>query len=45
MGGAGGRTADISVEEAARGVYRVFAQIQPAQSGSFLDWQGNAIPF
>ena len=45
MGGAAGRTADISVEESVAGIYQVFTSLTPANSGTFLDWKGEELPF
>ena len=45
MGGAAGRTADISIEESVAGIYRVFSSLTPANSGTFLDWKGEKLPF
>jgi len=45
MGGSGGRTADISVEESAQGIYNVFKNLDASKSGKFVDWKGNEIPF
>ena len=45
MGGAGGRTADLSVEESAEGVIRVMEEASPEMTGKFVDWQGKEIPF
>merc|ERR1719400_347705 len=45
MGGAAGRTADISIEESVTGIYRVFNTLTPANSGTFLDWKGEKLPF
>ena len=45
MGGAGGRTADISVEESAEGVIRVMEDAEPNMTGKFVDWKGQEIPF
>ena len=43
MGGAGGRTADISVEESAEGVIRVMEEAEPGMTGKFVDWKGQEI--
>ena len=45
MGGSGGRTADISVEESAQGIYNVFKNLDNSKSGKFVDWNGIEIPF
>ena len=45
MGGAAGRRADISVEESVAGIYQVFTSLTPANSGTFLDWKGEELPF
>ena len=45
MGGAAGRTADISVEESVAGIYQVFNTLTPANTGTFLDWKGEELPF
>eukprot|EP00092_Neocalanus_flemingeri_P019119 GFUD01020710.1.p1 GENE.GFUD01020710.1~~GFUD01020710.1.p1 ORF type:complete len:239 (-),score=51.01 GFUD01020710.1:180-896(-) len=45
MGGSAGRTADISVEESAQGIYNVFKDLDASKSGKFVDWKGNEIPF
>ena len=45
MGGAGGRTADISTEQSVAGIYRVFSSLTNAQSGAFLDWKGDELTF
>jgi NAD(P)-dependent dehydrogenase (short-subunit alcohol dehydrogenase family) len=45
MGGAAGRTADISVEESAGGIVQVLEGLSTQQSGSFLDWQGRQLPW
>ena len=45
MGGAGGRTADLSVEESAEGVIKVMEEASPEMTGKFVDWQGKEIPF
>ena len=45
MGGAGGRTADITVEESAEGVIRVMEEATEGMSGRFVDWRGQEIPF
>ena len=45
MGGAGGRTADIGVEESAEGVIRVMEEAEPGMTGKFVDWRGQEIPF
>jgi len=45
MGGSGGRTADISVQESARGVFTVFQTLDKTMSGKFVDWKGKEIPF
>jgi len=45
MGGRGGRTADISVEESARGIFTVFQNLDESVSGQFVDWKGDLVPF
>ena len=45
MGGAGGRTADLSVEESAEGVVRVMQEAGPEMTGKFVDWRGQELPF
>jgi len=45
MGGSGGRTADITVEESVKGIYSVFDSLDKAKSGTFVDWKGNTLPF
>ena len=45
MGGAAGRTADISIEESVAGIYQVFSSLTPANTGTFLDWKGEELPF
>jgi len=45
MGGAGGRTADLSVEESAGGVVRVMLEAGPEMTGKFVDWRGQELPF
>jgi len=45
MGGSGGRTADISVEESAAGIFDVFQSLEKSKSGKFVDWKGIEIPF
>ena len=45
MGGAGGRTADINVEESAEGVIRVMEEAELSMTGKFVDWRGQEIPF
>ena len=42
MGGGG---ANVDAEDAARGLLAVIDGLAPAQSGSFLDWQGRALPW
>lgn len=41
----GGPNALISAEESVRGMRDIIENLQPAQSGSFLDYQGTAIPW
>jgi len=45
MGGSGGRTADISVQESASGIFTVFKTLDKSMSGKFLDWKGDEAPF
>ena len=45
MGGAGGRTADLSVVESAGGVVRVMLEAGPEMTGKFVDWRGQELPF
>ena len=45
MGGSGGRTADISVQESASGIFTVFKTLDKSMSGKFLDWKGDEVPF
>jgi len=45
MGGAGGRTADISPQQSVAGIYKVFCSLTSAQSGAFLDWKGDQLAF
>ena len=45
MGGSGGRTADISVQESASGIFTVFKNLDKSMSGKFLDWKGDEVPF
>ena len=45
MGGAGGRTADLSVEESSMGVVRVMEEAEMEMTGKFVDWRGQEIPF
>ena len=45
MGGAGGRTADISTQQSVEGIFNVFSGLTPAQSGTFLDWKGDQLTF
>jgi len=45
MGGAGGRTADLGVEESAEGVIRVMEEAGSGMTGKFVDWRGQEIPF
>ncbi len=39
----GGDSANVSAEDAARGLLAVIDALTPAQSGQFLDWQGQAL--
>jgi len=41
----GGRSAPISVKNSVRGMYHVLEQLKPAQSGSFLTWEGKKHPW
>ncbi|MCB1559695.1 MAG: SDR family oxidoreductase [Xanthomonadales bacterium] len=41
----GGDNADISADEAAAGLLRVIASAGPADSGHFLDWRGEPLPW
>ena len=45
MGGAGGRTADISTQQSVEGIFNVFSGLTPGQSGTFLDWKGDQLTF
>ena len=42
MGGSG---AEIDADESAAGLLQVIADAGPAQSGSFLDWRGEQLPW
>ena len=41
----GGDNANVSAADSARGLLAVLDRLTPAQSGSFLDWQGQALPW
>ena len=41
----GGDNANVSAADSARGLLAVIDGLAPAQSGSFLDWQGQALPW
>merc|ERR1712179_744214 len=45
MGGAGGRTADITVQESASGIFSVFKTLDKSMSGKFFDWKGDEVSF
>ena len=40
-----GPEADIDPGESAAGIFDVIEGLQPAQSGQFLDWQGQSMPW
>ena len=37
------RTADIGVEESAKGIVKVLEKLTKEQSGQFLDWKGRQL--
>ena len=41
----GGQNAALSVEESAAGLLHVIDRLTPDDSGSFLDWQGQSLPW
>ena len=41
----GGSDAEIDADESAAGLLHVIADAGPAQSGSFLDWRGEQLPW
>ena len=41
----GGPSANVSAVDSARGLLAVLDRLTPAQSGAFLDWQGQALPW
>jgi hypothetical protein len=41
----GGPDADVPVDTSAAGIQRVIAGLTPADSGGFLSWSGEAIPW
>ncbi|MDP8994704.1 MAG: SDR family NAD(P)-dependent oxidoreductase, partial [Pseudomonadota bacterium] len=41
----GGPSAPLPVEESVAGMRRVIAALTPAQSGSFLDYRGDPVPW
>lgn len=41
----GGAQAPLRVQESAAGLLRVIERATPAQSGTFLDWQGQTLPW
>ncbi|MCR6495181.1 SDR family oxidoreductase [Thermomonas sp. S9] len=41
----GGPQASLSAQESAAGLLRVIERATPAQSGAFLDWQGQTLPW
>ena len=45
MGGSGGRTADITVQESACGIFSVFKTLDKSMSGKFFDWKGDEVSF
>jgi len=45
MGGAGGRTADIGVDESVSGIFNVFSKMETSMSGKFVNWKGEHIPY
>merc|ERR1712098_373974 len=40
MGGSGGRTADISVDESVSGIFDVFSNMETSMSGKFVNCKG-----
>jgi NAD(P)-dependent dehydrogenase (short-subunit alcohol dehydrogenase family) len=42
MGGAG---ATVTPEQSVSGLLRVIGALKPSDSGHFLDWQGEALPW
>ena len=45
MGGAGGITADIGVDESVSGIFDVFSKMETSMSGKFVNWKGEQIPY
>ena len=45
MGGAGGRTADLSPDEAVEGIFNVFSTLDLTKTGKFLNWKGEELPY
>ena len=41
----GGQNAALSVEESAAGLLHVIDRLTPDDSGSFVDWQGQSLPW
>jgi NAD(P)-dependent dehydrogenase (short-subunit alcohol dehydrogenase family) len=41
----GGKDADLSVEQSAKGIRQTLADLTPAANGSYLDYDGTAIPW
>jgi len=45
MGNAGGRKAEITPEESVRGMVSVIERLRPEDSGKFMDYKGELVPF
>lgn len=41
----GGQNAALSVQESASGLLHVIDRLTPEDSGGFLDWQGEPLPW
>ena len=45
LGNAGGRTGDITVDESVAGIFNVFTKADLSQTGKFVNWKGEPLPF